>query len=136
MKHILNLGILFCCLSIMSFKGNINTNNLELNINNLSKKWNLDKYSVGLFSEKPSRKEQNDYIDLSPNMTFTSVSEGVFERGTWQLKKAEKRIILSKKGDKESLILIIKRLTESELTVVIDDSSDSDAKYLNIHFKN
>lgn len=136
MKHILNLGMLFCCLSIMSFKGNINTNDLELNIKNLSKKWKLDKYSIGLFSEKPSRKEQNDYIELSSNMTFTSVSEGVFERGTWQLEKVEKKIILSKKEDKENLIFIIKNLTESELAIVINDSSDSDAKYLNIHFKN
>ena len=57
-----------------------------------------------------------------------------FEKGTWRLKG--NRIILSKNNEKKPLTFIVKDITNKELTLIIDDPSDSDAKYLNIHFKN
>lgn len=131
MNKILYPSLLFTGIMFMSFI-NINTN--DITIQSLSKKWTLSHYSVGWFTEEPSQKEKNDYIHLSSNMTFTSISEGVFEKGTWTLKG--KRIILSKNKEKESLTFIVEELTNKELVLIIDDPSDPDAKYLNIHFKN
>lgn len=131
MKKVINISSFISLLLLMSLSGAVDT---EISIENLSKKWILTEYSVGWFSEKPSKKEQNDYIHLSSNMTFNSISEGVFEKGTWRLKG--NRIILSKNNEKKPLTFIVKEITNKELTLIIDDPSDSDAKYLNIHFKN
>ena len=141
MKKILYLSLFLSCLITMSYTSvstttTTTTTTTELNIKNLSKKWKLEKYSVGIFSEDPSEKEKNDYIYLSSDMTFTSISEGNFEKGTWALKAKDKRIVLSKSTEKKSLILIVDKLTSHELTLIIDDPSDKEAKYLNIHFKN
>lgn len=131
MNKKLYLSLFVICIILMSFS-NSNTNNIT--IQNLSKKWKLSRYSVGWFTEKPSQKEKNDYIHLSSNMNFTSISEGVFEKGTWALKG--NRTILSKNNEKESLTFIVEELTNNELVLTIDDPNDPDAKYLNIHFKN
>lgn len=131
MNKILYLCSFFIGTMLMSFT---NSHSNDINIQNLSKKWQLSHYSVGWFTEDPSQKEKNDYIHLSSNMNFTSISEGIFEKGTWTLKG--NRIILSKNNEKDSLTLIVKALTNNELTLIIDDPSDADTKYLNIHFKN
>ena len=75
MKKVINISSFISLLLLMSFSSAVDT---EISIENLSKKWLLTEYSVGWFSEKPSKKEQNDYIHLSSNMTFNSISEGVF----------------------------------------------------------
>lgn len=135
MKKIFNLTLIFGCLFFVSFS-NPEGGNIELNIGNLSKKWNLDKYTVSWYSESPSEQEKNDYIKLNTDMTFTSVSEGVFERGKWQLQAVNRQLILYKDNEKGVLKLIIKKLSKKELVLILDEPSDPEAKYLNIHFKN
>ena len=110
-----------------------NINN-SITIQNLSKKWQLEKYKVFFYQEAPAENEKNDYIHLNDNMTFTSVSEGVFDEGNWRLDVAKKRLYLSKQKEEGELVLIIDDLKEKQLVLIIDDPSDSDAQYLKIYF--
>jgi len=107
-----------------------------ITIDNLSRKWTLEKYSYLFFSEDPAPKERNDYILLKSDLSFESVSEAKYDSGKWRLDTEEKRIYLSKKGEDDELIFIIHELTDERLILIIDDSSDSDTKNLKIHFKN
>lgn len=107
----------------------------ELSIQNLSKKWKLDKYKVSFFSEAPAANEKNDYIHLKSDLTFDSISEGEFESGNWRLDANKKRIYLSNKSEEGELVFIIDKLKSNKLVLIIDDPSDSDAQYLKIHFK-
>lgn len=107
----------------------------KITIQNLAKKWKLDKYKVSFFSEAPAENEKNDYIHLKSDMTFDSISEGVFEGGNWRLDAKKQRIYLSKKNETGELVFIIDELKPKKLVLIIDDPSDSDAQYLKIHFK-
>lgn len=104
-------------------------------VKQLSKKWKLDKYTVFNYSEKPSKKEQKDYLYLKSNMTFSSVSEGIYEKGTWKLDTKKNRIRLFKPKEKGSLDFIVHQFTTNKLVLIIDDPSDAEAKYLKIYFK-
>lgn len=110
-------------------------NTSSLNIQNLAKKWQLHKYKYLIFSEDPAENERGDYIHLKLDMTFESVSEGVKEHGNWRLDVQKKRIYLSKIGDSEELVFIVKKLSKKDLVLIIDDPSDEDAKNLKIYFK-
>ncbi len=99
----------------------------------LFKKWKLSHYEVFGVDYKPEKVEKNDYMYFLENNTYTSVSEGKFEKGKYKL--TGKTIILTNETEKGELKLIIKALTSSTLSVVVDDPTDSDAKYLTIHFK-
>ena len=99
----------------------------------LFKKWKLSHYEVFGVDYKPEKVEKNDYMYFLENNTYTSVSEGKFEKGKYKL--TGKTIILTNETEKGELKLIIKALTSSTLSVVVDDPADSDAKYLTIHFK-
>tara|TARA_B110000285_G_C14967475_1_gene534813 strand:- start:214 stop:636 length:423 start_codon:yes stop_codon:yes gene_type:complete len=107
----------------------------NLTIQNLSKKWKLDKYKVSFFSEAPAENEKNDYIYLKSDLTFDSISEGEFEAGRWRLDAKKKRIYLSKKNEVGEIVFIIDEIEPKKLVLIIDDPSDSDAQYLKIHFK-
>ena len=65
---------------------------------------------------------------------YSSVSQGVFEKGNYTLD--EQDIIMTNSTEKGKLKFVIKNLTETTLSVSIDDPEDSDAQYLTIHFKN
>ena len=136
MKKLLFLFLLLCSFGIMSFTNSPVVPTTTLNVQNLSKKWIFEKYTVSWFTENPSEKEKNDYIHLSSNMTFSSISEGEYEKGSWKLNASKKRIFLSKKNEKGHLTFIVNELTKNKLVLVIDDPSDEDAQYLKIHFKN
>ncbi len=99
----------------------------------LFKKWKLSHYEVFGVDYKPEEVEKNDYMHFLENNIYTSVSEGKFEKGNYKL--AGKTIILTSETEKGELKLMIKALTNSTLSVVVDDPTDSDAKYLTIHFK-
>ncbi len=99
----------------------------------LLKKWRLSHYEVFGVDYKPEKVEKNDYMHFLENNTYTSVSEGKFEKGKYKLEG--KTIILTNETEEGELKLIIKALTSSTLSVVVDDPADSDAKYLIIHFK-
>ncbi|MFT5254238.1 MAG: hypothetical protein ACI87N_003305 [Flavobacteriales bacterium] len=107
----------------------------NITVQNLSKKWRLDKYKVSFFSEAPAENEKDDYIYLKPDLTFDSISEGKFEAGRWRLDAKKKRIYLSKKNEAGEIVFIIDELKPEKLVLIIDDPSDSDAQYLKIHFK-
>ncbi|MFT7377885.1 MAG: hypothetical protein ACI88Z_001720 [Sphingobacteriales bacterium] len=107
----------------------------NITVQNLSKKWKLDKYKVYFFSEAPAENEKKDYIYLKSDLTFDSISEGEFEAGNWRLDAKNKRIHLSKKNEAGDVVFIIDELKLESLVLIIDDPSDSDAQYLKIHFK-
>lgn len=136
MKKLLCFPLLLCCLMILGFTNSPTSTATTLNVQNLSKKWAFEKYMISWYSESPSEKEKKDYIQLSSNMTFTSISEGKYEKGNWKLNASKKRILLSSKNEKGYLTFIVDELTSNKLILVIDDPSDEDAQYLKIHFKN
>ncbi|MBQ0735425.1 hypothetical protein [Aquimarina celericrescens] len=112
-----------------------NSHFVELSVENISKKWLLDKHKIFFRSYPPAENEKGDYIYFDKQMIYTSVSEGIYDEGTWQLDKRSKRIFISSKNEKGELIFIIKELSKKKLVLVIDDDSDSDTKYLKIHFR-
>jgi hypothetical protein len=139
MKKLLFFSLLLCCLAIFGFTSsstNTTSATTTLTVQNLSKKWVFEKYTFLTFAENPSEKEKKDYIHLSSNKTFTSISEGKYEKGNWKLNANKKRILLSKKNEKGNLTFIVDELTNNKLVLIIDDFSDEDAQYLKIHFKN
>ena len=105
-----------------------------LTVENLSQKWALEKYRVFYFSEDPADNERNDYIEFRNDGTFASISEGEFSKGNWTLNQDEKRISMTD-GTSGALVFIIEKLTRNKLVLIIDDPSDEDAQYLEIHFK-
>lgn len=108
----------------------------KINVQNLSKKWELDYYKFYFFSEDPAEEEKNDYIHLKSDMTYSSISEGEYDAGKWRLDIAQKRIFLSNNNEEGELRLIIDDLSANQLVLIIDDPSDSYAQYLKIFFKN
>lgn len=116
-------------------KATTNTNLIELSVENLSKKWHLNKYKIFFRSYPIEENERGDYIHFNNDMTFSSVSEGILDMGIWSLDKKSKRVTMSSHKEEGELILIVKKITSNILTLVIDDPNDSDAKYLSIIFK-
>lgn len=129
---------------VLLFAGSIPqiTTNIEevkaipITVQNLSKKWKLDKYKYSIFAEAPSEKEKKDYIFFKPDLTFNSVSEGLNESGNWRLDAKKRRIYLSQEGGEGELILIVDDLSSDRLVLIIDDPSDSEIKNLKIFYKN
>lgn len=134
--YLINITTMILLLAGSSYQSISNIEGTSITIQNLSKKWNLEKYKVSFFEEAPEEKEKNDYIHLKSDMTFSSISEGAFEIGTWRLDVKKKRIYLSEKGAEGELVFIINNLSSQKLVLIIDDPADSDAQYLKIHFKN
>ena len=91
----------------------------------------FQKNTLSGFTESPSEEEINDFLNLSLNMTFTSFSEGKHESGDWTFN--EKKIVLSKKNEEQNLYLIVKKLTNRELVLMIENPSN---KKIKIHLKN
>jgi hypothetical protein len=101
--------------------------------NKLLKKWNLSHYELFGSDFDPEIKEQEDYVHFQKGGIYSSKSEGVLEDGNYTL--AAQTIIMTNSTEKGKLKFVIKNLTETTLSVSIDDPNDSDAKYLTIHFK-
>ncbi len=99
----------------------------------LLKKWMLSHYELFGTNIDSEGVEKNDYIHFFKDLTYKSVSEGKYETGKYRV--SESNILLSNKVEKGELKFIIKKLTETTLSVSIDNPNDSDAKYLTIHFK-
>jgi len=102
--------------------------------NKLLKKWNLNHYELFGGDFDIEEEEKKDYVHFKKGGIYSSVSEGVFEEGKYTLVKQTITMTNSKEGGK--LKFIIKNLTETTLSVSINDPNDSDAQYLTIHFKN
>lgn len=111
-----------------------NTHTVIIANNKLSKKWNLSHYELFGSRFDPEENEEKDYVHFDNGGTYASISEGVFEEGNYTL-DAQTIIMTNSKQD-GGLKLIIKNITETTLSVSIDNPSDTDAKYLTIHFKN
>ena len=110
-------------------------NGIELTIENLSKKWLLDKYVVLGSSYPPEANEKKDFIHLKSDKSYESISEGQAEKGGWKLFKSSKKLRLTSNTQAGQLEFNIIELTAESLVLVIIDPSDSDAQYVNIHFK-
>ena len=102
--------------------------------NKLLKKWNLSHYELFGFDFDPETNEKNDYVYFGKDGIYYSISEGVFDEGNYTFDK--KTIIMTNSTEEGKLKLLIKSLTETSLSVSIDDPDDIDAQYLTIHFKN
>ena len=127
-----------CYLAIAPANGMSNTSEKEILVTSLDqslllKKWKLSHYEVFLMNYEPEKIEKDDYLHFFKDMTYTSISEGKFEKGNYRQDGSV--IILTNTTEKGELKLAIKNLTENKLKVVIDEPSDSDAKYVTIHFK-
>ena len=101
--------------------------------NALLKKWNLSHYELFGADFDTETNEKKDYVYFQKGGMYSSVSQGVFEKGNYTLD--EQDIIMTNSTEKGKLKFVIKNLTETTLSVSIDDPNDSDAKYLTIHFK-
>lgn len=102
--------------------------------NALLKKWNLSHYELFGADFDTETNEKKDYVYFQKGGMYSSVSQGVFEKGNYTLD--EQDIIMTNSTEKGKLKFVIKNLTETTLSVSIDDPEDSDAQYLTIHFKN
>jgi hypothetical protein len=102
--------------------------------NTLLKKWNLSHYELFGSDFDTETNEKKDYVYFQKGGMYSSVSQGVFEKGNYTLD--EQDIIMTNSTEKGKLKFVIKNLTETTLSVSIDDPEDSDAQYLTIHFKN
>jgi hypothetical protein len=111
-----------------------NTQTITVENNKILKKWKLSHYELFGSDFDPELNEKKDYIHFYKDNTYSSISEGFFEKGDYKLEK--KTIVMTNTKEKGELKLVIKELTETTLSVSIDDPNDSDAKYLTIHFKN
>ena len=111
-----------------------NTHTVTPENNQLLKKWNLSHYELFGSDFDPEANETNDYVHFDKGGSYSSISEGVFEEGNYTLDA--QTIIMTNSKEVGGLKLIIKNLTETTLSVSIDDPNDSDAQYLTIHFKN
>lgn len=105
----------------------------DISVENLSKKWKLEEYNYYGYTDTPSKKEENDFIDLKSDMTYSSISEGMFSSGIWKLDLKSKRISLIE-GDEE-IRFFIDDLSDNQLTLILDDPSEKEAKNLKIVFK-
>ena len=110
-------------------------NGIELTIENLSKKWLLDKYVVLGSNYPPEANEKKDFIYLQSNMSYHSISEGQAEKGGWKLLKGAKKLRLSNNAQGDQVEFHIKELTTKSLVLILIDPNDSDAQHVNIHFK-
>jgi hypothetical protein len=112
----------------------INTTEHTVTKNNtLLKKWNLSHYELFGSDFDTETNEKKDYVYFQQGGVYSSVSQGVFEKGNYTLD--DQAIIMTNSTEKGKLKFVIKNLTETTLSVSIDDPNDSDAKYLTIHFK-
>ena len=110
------------------------THTIPAENNKLLKKWNLSHYELFGSDFDPEIKEQEDYINFQKGGIYSSKSEGFLEEGNYTLDA--QTIIMTSNSEGGELKLVIKNLTETVLSVSIDDPEDSDAQYLTIHFKN
>lgn len=99
----------------------------------LLKKWNLSHYELFGSDFDPDANEKKDYVHFQKGGIYSSISQGIFEKGNYML--GDQTIIMTNSKEKGKLKFVIKNLTETTLSVSIDDPNDSDAKYLTIHFK-
>ena len=102
----------------------------EITAENLCKKWMLEKYSVLWTDYEPEASEKHDYILLHPDMSYESVDEGIYGKGTWGYSKKGKYLLM--KNNEGMLKLFIQELGNDKLVLIIDDKELFD---LEIHFK-
>jgi len=127
------ISIFVFILPVKENKNNIETVlTSEIDMSLLLHKWKLDHYEIFSKEYDLEENEKGDYIHFKADKTYTSVSEGKFEKGNYKI--VSKSIFLTSDQEKGELKLTVKKLTKDLLKVVIDDPKDSDAKYLSIHF--
>lgn len=78
----------------------------KINQEDLHTTWLLDKYSDEEQYYLPPKKEVGDHLTFKQDMTYTAVSEGEKNNGTWLLNSNGKYIeLLSGQGKKEKLYI-------------------------------
>lgn len=123
----------FSSLSDLSKNEGSETSSTALDNQLLQKKWKVSHYEI-LGEKIPlEASEKADYIHFNNDQTYTSVSDGAFDKGNYTLVKST--ITMTNSTDQGELKLNVKTLDETQLVVAIDDPNDPDAKYFNIHLK-
>lgn len=102
-------------------------------VEHLHGKWRLSHYEVFGENYPPEENERKDYIHFYADKSFSSASSGISESGTYQFDGTVIR--MRNESEQGELKLLVQGLSADQLSVVIDDASDPDAKYLTIHFK-
>ena len=106
---------------------------MDITVANLSQKWDLKGYEVFFYEAVPETHEQHDYLHLSEDMTYESISDGVYEQGVWIL--ANKTIQLTKAGETHTTTFKVEALSRDGLTLTLDAPEDEEAQYIKILFK-
>jgi len=91
----------------------------------LCKKWLLDGYMYKGVNMPPNQNEKHDFIHLNTDNTFTSIDDGKFERGTWELDLVAKTIHLFGKSSKGHLTLKLIRLLSDKMIIILEDEHDT-----------
>ncbi|MEM8508677.1 MAG: hypothetical protein AAF717_12645 [Bacteroidota bacterium] len=108
-------GIVFTLLSFISWTSHAQ----KINQEDLYTFWHLDKYSDEEQYYFPPKKEAEDYLAFEMDMSYTEVSEGVKNNGTWFFNTNGKYIELrSGAGEKKKLYLHF--LSDKSMVVTYD----------------
>ncbi|WP_103070539.1 lipocalin family protein [Aquimarina sediminis] len=100
--------------------------------NNLLENWHLDHYKIGSKEYQPSKREKNDYLFLIKDMTFSSVSAGKKETGTWKLNINGGYIVMTdNNGEKVKAYIIT--LTSKTLILKYDIE---EIREVEVHYSN
>ena len=121
------------CLSSLYLIAIVSMPQMDITVANLSQKWDLKGYEVFFYEAVPEIQEQHDYLHLSEDMTYESISDGVYEQGVWIL--ANKRIQLMKAGETHTTTFKVEALTQNDLTLILDTPEDEETQYIKILFK-
>ena len=82
--------------------------------------WHLDKYSDAEAYYYPPAAELQDYLKLTPDKTYQTVSEGEEAKGTWMLNTNGSYLEL-KSDEGEVTRLYIQFLTDKSLVITYDE---------------
>ncbi len=123
MKKIISSTILITYIGVTGFSQ-------DLTKESLCKKWDLEKYVVMWVDYEPEENEQNDYIMLKSDMTYSSIDEGILTSGKWTMHADENYFLMyDEKG--EGIKFIVSELEEEKMVLSIDlEELDG----LDIHF--
>lgn len=112
MKKIISSTILITYIGVSGFSQ-------DLTEKTLCKKWDLEKYVVMWVDYEPEENEQNDYIMLKSDMTYTSIDEGILTSGKWTMHADENYFLMyDEKG--EGIKFIVSELEEEKMVLSID----------------
>jgi len=123
----------FTPLSDLSKNNEGETLNITIDHQVLHRKWILSHYDILGQKIALEEQEKKDYIHFKNDQTYISLSEGQLDKGQYKVQKSS--IVMTNSTQQGELKLNVKKLDQTQLVITIEDPSDPDAKYFNIHYK-